>query len=78
MSTAREALLRDVRRMREANRGDVLRYRVSYRCTTPDCGAEVITIHVLEESERKKFQPPNYCPRCRTELLDYVGFQLGW
>jgi hypothetical protein len=70
--------MRDLRRMRETHRGDVLRYRVSYRCTTPDCGAQVITIHVLEEPGIRKFQPPNYCVRCRAELVEYVGFQRGW
>jgi hypothetical protein len=79
MSTvAREAMLRDVQRIRQSSRGDVRRYRLTFRCAVPDCGVQSIIIYVLEEPGIRPFQPPNYCNRCRSELTVYVGSQVGW
>jgi hypothetical protein len=71
---AREALQRDLQRVRDFSRGSVTKFRVTFRCPASTCPVQEVRLDVLEERGLSKiFQSPNMCPRCRQELTAYVG-----
>jgi hypothetical protein len=78
MSTAgREALVRELRRLREFTRGDVVRGVASFACPDPACPVTTVKVHFAEEpGVTKPLQPACRCVRCNGELA-YVGLQKG-
>jgi len=71
-----EALVRELRLVRQTMRGNILRVVASYRCPSDVCPVGLVKLFVAEEPGRKAFQPPNRCSRCGVAMV-YVGLQVG-
>jgi hypothetical protein len=76
MSAAlRDAFQRELMRLREFARGDIVRGTASFRCGEVHCPVGVVRVG-FEESrgETKPMQNPLRCPRCNGEM-NYVGLE---